>query len=140
MKNERHFHHPSMYQCVNTSKCISKHRLGDGRADCWKNDEKLNDFSSKSNSSINNSAMIEPNLFPLFCDGYIDIDTNKIHNETDETNCNWWPCNNIYTRCDHIWNCRDGSDKVNCPYLPSCSPLFHPCISPDTFSLTLREF
>jgi hypothetical protein len=137
MKNQTNCSHSSLYQCANSSKCISKYRLRDGVQDCYENDdETLNTNLNKSNSSFNNHTMIKSDLFPLLCDGYIDMQFDDTLNETDETNCNWWPCNNIYTQCNKIWNCHNGLDEINCSYLPSCSPLFHPCISPDTFNFT----
>ena len=35
-------------------------------------------------------------------------------NHIDETECQHWPCSNIYTRCDHFWNCPKGEDEINC--------------------------
>ncbi|CAF1085109.1 unnamed protein product [Adineta steineri] len=35
-------------------------------------------------------------------------------NYTDETECDHWPCNNIYTRCNGYINCPDGADELNC--------------------------
>ncbi|CAF4043967.1 unnamed protein product, partial [Rotaria sp. Silwood1] len=120
-----------------SSKCISKYRLNDGIQDCYENDDETGESHfNKSNSTIRNDPIIKSIWYPLLCDGYIDIGTNKIHNETDETDCNWWPCNNIYTRCNRIWNCHNGIDEINCPYLPACPSLFHPCVSPETFNLT----
>ncbi|CAF3945990.1 unnamed protein product [Rotaria sordida] len=46
--------------------------------------------------------------------------------ETDETNCEWWPCNNPYTRCDEIWHCLNGVDELNCPNT-QCSLYEHEC-------------
>ncbi|CAF3924071.1 unnamed protein product, partial [Rotaria sp. Silwood1] len=135
--NRTHCRHSSLYQCANSSKCISKYRLNDGIQDCYENDDETGESHfNKSNSTIRNDPIIKSIWYPLLCDGYIDIGTNKIHNETDETDCNWWPCNNIYTRCNRIWNCHNGIDEINCPYLPACPSLFHPCVSPETFNLT----
>ncbi|CAF4123734.1 unnamed protein product, partial [Rotaria sordida] len=46
--------------------------------------------------------------------------------ETDETNCEWWPCNNPYTHCDEIWHCLNGVDELNCPNT-QCSLYEHEC-------------
>ena len=55
-----HCHHSSMYQCSNSSKCISKHRLVDGIQDCPFNDDEtfnescsLNDVQYRFRCSIN---------------------------------------------------------------------------------------
>lgn len=135
-KNETDCRHSSFYKCANSSKCISKYRLGDGVQDCYENDDEiLKTNKNISNSSINGNMMISSISFPLLCDGYIDEKIDGIGNETDETNCNWWPCSNIYTRCDHIWNCQNGTDEINCGY-SLCSPPLHPYILPENFSLT----
>ncbi|CAF3364628.1 unnamed protein product, partial [Rotaria sp. Silwood2] len=57
-------------------------------------------------------------------------------NETDETNCDEWPCETPYTRCDGFWQCADGRDELNCMtkpsiHPPSCNPrIEHICINP----------
>ncbi len=33
--------------------------------------------------------------------------------QTDETDCEQWPCNNIYTRCNDFWNCPNSADELN---------------------------
>ncbi|CAF4677493.1 unnamed protein product [Rotaria sp. Silwood2] len=51
--------------------------------------------------------------FALLCDdifyGIYDDDEN------DESNCEWWPCYNPYTRCDTIFQCANGIDEMGCP-------------------------
>ncbi|CAF1259422.1 unnamed protein product [Rotaria sp. Silwood1] len=85
--------------------------------------------------------------FPIVCDGFIEVNKhmfadvmywndNKTELVTDETHCEEWPCNNIYTRCDGFWNCQDGNDELNCPLLNPCSPDGFECLSPETFKIT----
>ena len=38
-------------------------------------------------------------------------------NETDETECEQWECNNIYTHCNGIWNCPNGADEIGCDFI-----------------------
>lgn len=67
--------------------------------------------------------------FLRICDSFLDLLPILIDgkNETDETNCHHWPCDNIYTRCDQFWHCVDGADEANC--LNSLCPAFqHPCV------------
>ena len=67
---------------------------------------------------------------------YQYLSTNR--NETDETGCERWICNNIYTRCDGIWNCFNGEDEIGCFTLPSlnCTSVEHLCVSNHTSQLT----
>ncbi len=55
-------------------------------------------------------------------------------NQTDETECDHWECDNKYTHCDRIWNCPNGKDEIYCPSnSPSnCSLNEHLCVSPKT--------
>jgi hypothetical protein len=39
-------------------------------------------------------------------------------NETDETHCELWPCNNANVRCDGYWQCVNGFDELNCSQNP----------------------
>jgi hypothetical protein len=117
----------TMYQCLNSSKCISKQRLLDGFQDCPNNDdETLNQSCSLSDSR---------QCFKCFVDGMEKCLASLINerNETDETDCAYWPCNNTYSRCDTFWLCKDGADEVNCP--PStCPKHHHDCVFPNDTS------
>jgi hypothetical protein len=163
--NETHCVHPSLFHCPNTSKCISKHRLVDGISNCYeKIDETDNDSCqlndkhrfrcSSENKCIsrilvgdnfNNWYGKEDEMIPMYnklfyknlCNGYthhLPILVNE-QNETDETNCEQWPCNNQYTRCDGAWTCLNGADELNCNPLSKCYPNYHECISPTTFDI-----
>jgi hypothetical protein len=150
----------TMYQCKNSSKCISKQRLVDGIQDCPYDDgETFNqscllkdirqrlkcsdhynekcfstlisgngrkicsqreDEMSQEQHWVKNNIFFQniwdgrTDLFPVLIDG---------RNETDETECPYWPCNNTYSRCDGFWLCKNGADEVNCP--PSLCPKHH---------------
>jgi hypothetical protein len=177
--NERHYcNHSSMYQCKNSTKCISKHRLVDGIRDCpFDDDETFNESCSLSDvhnrftcsvgekkkcfasliikdetkdcengeDEYNTNSNYEHGSihvdFRLICDGFEEMMPVLIdgRNETDETNCEYWRCNNTYTRCDGFWSCGNGADEINCP--PSTCPMFeHTCILPnDTSKLSCLE-
>jgi hypothetical protein len=74
--------------------------------------------------------------FQTLCNGFVEF-WNDDNNNTDEIDCEHWPCNNAYTRCDNDgrWNCRNGADEVNCSSNP-CSPSSHRCLSLHTHNFT----
>ncbi|CAF1313354.1 unnamed protein product [Adineta ricciae] len=78
--------------------------------------------------------------FSIICNGYTQLDPMLIdgQNETDETNCQDWPCNNIYTRCDHRWNCMNGADELNCNFKRPfwCPRDHHLCVSATNYTFT----
>ncbi|UJR06644.1 hypothetical protein I4U23_010928, partial [Adineta vaga] len=54
--------------------------------------------------------------FAALCDGMVlHVSLLNDGNENDETNCELWPCNNPYLRCNGVWNCLNGIDELNCP-------------------------
>ena len=163
--NETHCFHPSLFHCPGTSKCISKRRLLDGISDCYENIDETYNNSCKLNDkhrfhclsenkcislnlvgdNVNNCYGKEDEVLPMYnklfyenlCNGYthnLPILVNE-QNETDETNCEQWPCNNLYTRCDGAWTCLNGADELNCNPLSKCHPSHHECISPTTFDI-----
>ncbi|CAF1508480.1 unnamed protein product [Adineta ricciae] len=168
-----------MYQCRNSSKCISLYRLLDFMPDCpYADDEDEIRFenaviqelfkrkiircpmftkkytllwgfrplqctcASNNDEICNEDKKYLSHLdwktipFELTCDGFVDI-TDPVTNETDETNCDRWPCNNLYTRCDGIWNCLNGVDELSCDRSSpiNCSFNQHICVSPQTSQL-----
>ncbi|UJR11986.1 hypothetical protein I4U23_016164 [Adineta vaga] len=54
--------------------------------------------------------------FSYFCDTFQRIYDNIETNDTDETDCHLWPCNNPYSRCNKRLNCLNGFDEINCSY------------------------
>ncbi|CAF1457168.1 unnamed protein product [Adineta ricciae] len=79
--------------------------------------------------------------FLTLCDGFkvlypITIDGQ---NHTDETECEQWECDNLYTHCDDRWNCWDGRDEMDCNRLPitlNCSSETRICVALDTLNVT----
>ncbi|CAM4765337.1 unnamed protein product [Rotaria magnacalcarata] len=145
--------HSSLYVCKNSSKYISNHRLVDGISDCVLNDDEevlklrcslnhpyrfhcLNDSQCQSISLLRNICQSERQtnfdqiLFYEICDRAVDWNPMIVNgrNHSDETDCENWPCNNVYTRCDEFWSCSNGYDEEDCTR-QICNKGFLPCIS-----------
>ncbi|CAF3237514.1 unnamed protein product [Rotaria sp. Silwood2] len=121
----------SHFKCELADKYIHQSFVADGTCNClfagyrWCEDESSDVHYARKNIS-----------FQTICDGFTELIPITIEgrNETDETECENWSCNNMYTRCDGLWNCLHGEDEIGC-YLSStfnCSPDHHICVSPDT--------
>jgi hypothetical protein len=102
-----------MYQCAHSVKCIYKYYLYNGLEDCPHKDD-------ENKTVINNMIAAEESMgiysgfpdwvktklryvrkhisFQTVCDGYTELAPQIIddRNDTDETDCEEWPCNNIY--------------------------------------------
>ncbi|CAF1398188.1 unnamed protein product [Adineta ricciae] len=79
-------------------------------------------------------------LFPTVCDGFQELLPILIENQnhTDETECQQWECDNVYTHCDGVWNCDNGADETGCDQISRlmCSINQHLCVSISTYKLT----
>ena len=128
MNNTQH-----RFKCTDHNKntvCLSHLLVGDTINDCLdKSDETNLNGKQTSDTAIS---------FQTMCDGFTELLPILINgtNETDETECPHFPCNNTYTRCDGTWNCLDGADEVNCEWPPLCPSFHHMCLSKSTGSLT----
>ncbi|UJR17048.1 hypothetical protein I4U23_003945 [Adineta vaga] len=137
--------HVSLYRCKNTSKYISKHRIVDNIVDCHLEDDER-DFelscslddpyrfgcSNRPLSAHTEGKNSDNILFNQICNGMIDLTPQSIDGrlQTDETKCDYWPCNTIYTRCNGVWDCPNGEDEENCRS-SNCSHRHHlECTSP----------
>ncbi|CAF1170427.1 unnamed protein product [Rotaria sordida] len=163
--NETHCFDRSLFHCPNTTKCISKHRLLDGIADCLNGSDETYTQSCHLNHPYrfrcpSENKCLSPVLmrdskehcrhgederysykqklpYQNLCDGYTHLPAAHTdrENETDETNCEQWPCNNQYTQCDMAWTCPNGADQINCNPTSKCYPDHHECVSPITFKV-----
>ncbi|CAF4370897.1 unnamed protein product [Rotaria sp. Silwood2] len=146
----------NMHQCSNSLKCISTHRLMNGVNDCPNSDDenKISINYTVSTEEIINTDEVDDEetkmkiryarkhiSFQIICDGFTELLPIAINgqNETDETECEQWSCNNIYTHCNGLWNCLNGADEIDCDLSSSSSSSssnyssdHHKCVSPDT--------
>jgi hypothetical protein len=117
------------FKCTTTNEYISYHLVENGMCDCRTYD---NDLCDDENAEIRYQR--NHILFQTICDGFVELVPISINgrNETDETECEQWLCNNTYTRCDGIWNCFNGADEIDCDPSPliDCPLHHHICVSP----------
>jgi hypothetical protein len=105
------------------TKCLSPVAIGNGFRDCPSGEDEVFAYT-------NNLMKLIP--FPVLCDNDYNYNMfSLIEKETDESNCEWWPCNNPYTYCDEIWNCANGADELNCPK-NKCLEDEHECQNEET--------
>ena len=116
------------FKCSNdpNEQCFASLIIRDRKKNCPSGEDELSEKLQWQTKHI---------YFPTICDGKTDLLPVWIdeRNETDETECQHWPCDNAYTRCDQFWLCENGADEVNCP--PStCPARQHSCINPNNSS------
>ncbi|CAF0832608.1 unnamed protein product [Adineta ricciae] len=142
----------SLYYCEHSLRYISKHRLIDGVEDCHNEEDEtypnscsLNDtqrFTCTSEHKCLSPVGIgfdppdcrdeedqtvesdQMSVYPRLCNGIPDFISEG--QESDETNCQWWPCFTPYTRCDNYFQCLNGIDERNCPRV-SCGSNEYKC-------------
>ena len=146
----------NMYQCLHSRQCVRKQVFADSANDCPYGDDETLEGEKYAELTGEYVGLIQwyedtgdvrlqfrnakKNIsFQIICDGFTELLPVTINgrNETDETNCEPWPCNNTYTRCNGLWNCADGADEAHChSFLPfHCSFDEHVCVSIETSAL-----
>ena len=121
----------AFFRCSSSYTFISHRLVGNGNCDC------PHDGSYICDDELSEKKYIETHIaFQTICDGFTDLKPVMVDGRwmTDETGCEEWLCDNVYTRCDKIWNCLDGRDEVNCN-----RTLVHTQCPADSRSCLLRE-
>ncbi|CAF3079854.1 unnamed protein product [Rotaria sp. Silwood2] len=132
-----HFEHSlrNCFNCLGNNVCIPYQFVKDGHCHCLLISEEL--CEDEEPELLHQRRHIS---FQTIYDGFIELSPVVIdgRNETDETECEQWPCDNSYTRCDGHWNCADGADEVDCnpSSLLNCPIHHHLCVSNETKQLT----
>lgn len=119
------------FRCKSDGKCLSPLLLLNGESQCSGGEDEDEDII------ITRNIVRKGFSFQQLCNGYQHIEPVLIdgqYNETDETHCEEWPCDNIYTRCDGAWSCVNGADERDCNESP-CSSNQHFCLSAKNHTL-----
>jgi hypothetical protein len=116
------------FKCPSSNKYIHQSSVGDYICNCDYTEENLCPDEDPDIQYIKKNI-----IFQHICDGFIDLFPIMIEerNQTDETECEQWQCNNIYTRCNNVWNCPNGADESGCHSHSTlnCSSKHHLCVS-----------
>ena len=119
------------FRCEGENKCLSAAEIGHTPFICTR-------FENNSDQLQQALTIYRPSTltFSMLCNGFVQYIIIDGVNDTDEMDCEHWPCNNVYTRCDDygIWHCLNGADEVDCPRNP-CRPNGHPCILSNNYTL-----
>ncbi|CAF4521974.1 unnamed protein product [Rotaria socialis] len=106
--NACHLNDSNRFICTSDpNKCILPVAIGNGENDCHLGEDELHTYTFD---------LVRLVPFAVLCNGVYNYKASSLNfPETDETNCELWPCNNPYTRCDEFWHCSNGIDELNCP-------------------------
>ncbi|CAF0787566.1 unnamed protein product [Adineta ricciae] len=103
------------YKCYFSNKYILQSAINDRHCDCGFSESHVcEDEDASENYTLRTIS------FQTMCDRFTELYPIMIdgQNQTDETECTQWDCNNIYTRCNKVWNCWDGEDEYGCESYP----------------------
>lgn len=137
--NSCSLNHTHRFTCgVDVQICPSSLLFNNKKYDCLTRLRDLNYFNDDEGIPLKTPSN-SPIVFQTLCDGFIERFPLLLYgeNETDETHCEYWPCSNMYTRCDGYWNCLNGFDEINCSPNDNsiCLSSEISCVSPQSYSL-----
>ncbi|CAF1206324.1 unnamed protein product [Rotaria magnacalcarata] len=106
--NARHLSDSNRFICTSDpNRCLSPVAIGNGENDCHLGEDELHRYTFD---------LVRLVPFAALCNGVYNYKASSLNfPETDESNCELWPCNNPHTRCDEFWHCSNGIDELNCP-------------------------
>ncbi|CAF1503122.1 unnamed protein product [Adineta ricciae] len=124
-----------LYHCFFSNKYISRKAIRDDECDCGSDGDFCEDEHDLTNLTLRTIS------FQTLCDGFETLYPIEINgqNHTDETECEQWECDNMYTHCDRVWNCRNGRDQLDCnetSFVFNCSSDTQLCVTLNTFKFT----
>ncbi|UJR24270.1 hypothetical protein I4U23_027237 [Adineta vaga] len=130
-------HLPDRFPCKGYQ-CITRRTIGDDDMDCFEREGEssylkcIDEFSCQYLRELNNFQR-QLIVYQEICDSFHFFDMfhiNSDSNDTDETDCEMWPCDAPYTYCNGRWNRANGCDEINCPGMAKtiCANNEHPCI------------
>jgi len=140
----------ALYKCPFNNKCISSTKVLDNACDCifflypLKCEDELDEMCDLTNlHTCNKDFWINYILyhisFETMCDGVKQLFSITINEteHTDETECEYWQCNNTYTRCDGRISCLNYDDELNCDEYPvfKCPFDYHLCWNGETYEI-----
>ncbi|CAF1190284.1 unnamed protein product [Adineta ricciae] len=115
------------FQCVLSTNptCIPRRLLHDNHSDCLFDVDEIfpigctHEFNCQYLRHFDLKVQM-PVFYQELCNGHL-IFREKIEGEkeTDETNCDEWPCNARAIRCNGVWNRPNGCDELHCPRMIS---------------------
>ena len=127
------------FKCQLSNKYIHHTLIKNSKCDCGVNENGICEDEYVESDYKKNDV-----LFQITCDRVIDLISvyDNFENFTDEADCEQWECNNVYTRCNDIWNCPNGIDELGCHsyHLSNCSSQEFPCGSIETNQLICLPF
>ena len=117
------------FKCLSTRRCYPPTVVNDMVLTCDDNNDENSDAYSKDKNRI---------TFQTLCNRFIDVAPSMIdgRRQSDETDCEHWKCDNVYSRNDGMWTCPNGEDELSDTRSFACPASEHYCISPLTHNLS----